>query len=109
MIWIKAVAAVLVVIGSAQAAATTDGQPNDAMLSFTACRKAIAEAAKPYTPLIIEATITGPIQRLFGGTRVTTLFVRIVYDRLGGHETRRAHVTCTVDSTGVVTIEPRSP
>ena len=77
--------------------------PNDAMLSFTACRKAISDGARPHDPIHIEMTMTGPVQRLSGGKRVAPLFVRIVYARQGGRETRKDHVVCTVDERGLAT------
>lgn len=77
--------------------------PNDAMLSFTACRKAISDGARPHDPVHIEMTMTGPVQRLSGGKRVAPLFVRIVYARQGGRETRKDHVVCTVNERGLAT------
>ena len=80
--------------------------PNDAMLSFTVCRKAISDGARPHDPVHIETTMTGPVQRLIGGKRVARLFVRIVYARQGGRETRKDRVVCTVDERGLATIAP---
>ena len=84
------------------ATVTAGGVPNDGMLSFTACQQWIEGSAKVYAPVAVETVITGPIQRPYGGKRIAPLFVRIVYDRHGGRETRKGHMDCTVDSNGNV-------
>ena len=117
MRWMEAVAVALLFVCPAQAAPEGRSQPitamlrfpNDAMLSFEACRRWIAESAKRYNPIVIETVVTGPIQRLAGGLRTSPLFVRIVYEREGGRETRKTRMTCTIDATGSVTDVAEQP
>jgi hypothetical protein len=99
MRWIKAAVLGLLFVGPAQADTS-----NPAMLAFTACRRAIFDAAQPNGAVVFEIVMTGPTRRLWTGETVVTLFVRIDYQRRGGREVRRAHVECTFGSTGAVTI-----
>jgi hypothetical protein len=111
MKWIKAVALALLSVEVAQGATIPERQPiaaslqfpDDGMLSFKACQRWIADSAKPYRPVVIETVITGPIQRLAEGVRIAPLFVRMVYEREGGRETRKSHIECTIDANGAVT------
>ena len=86
--------------GNPVASAIAEPPPNPAMATYNACSKAVAEWAEPYAPIAIETVITGPVERRLGGTRVARLFVRIVYDREGGPETRKEAIECTVDESG---------
>ena len=101
---IKAAIAGILLVGSAEAEPS-----NPAMLTFTACQKAIFDAAQPYDPLAFEILMTGPTRRLWTGETVATLFVRIDYNGRGGRETRRSHVECTLHLKGAVTITPLRP
>ena len=76
--------------------------PNERMLTFTACKQWIEDSAKPYAPVAVQTVMTGPVQRPYGGKRIATLFVRIVFDRHGGPETRKNHIECTIDANGKV-------
>jgi hypothetical protein len=68
--------------------------------TYAACREAISALALPHAATKIEVTMTGPVVWEADQRRTTTLFVRIVYDRRGGFETRKAHVKCTVGASG---------
>ncbi len=88
-------------------ASYTQTESYPAMATFAACRKAIGEWAKPFAPLNIAAVMVGPIERHLSGKRIAPLHVRIVYDREGGPETRKAELLCTVGPTGTVALMDR--
>ena len=93
--------------GDGTLAMTTSGEarPPGAMRTFAACRSAIETWAQPYSPVDLEITTVGPVQRPGGGKRVAPLFVRIVYDTEGGLETRKARLECTVDAADAVAVQ----
>ena len=88
-------------------AMTTPGEarPAGAMRTFAACRSAIETWARPYSPVDLDITTVGPVQRPGGGKRVAPLFVRIVYDTEGGLETRKARLECRVDAADTVAVQ----
>lgn len=65
-----------------------------------ACREGIIKAARAYDPVQIDVVGAGRVQRVQEGGQIAPLVVRIVYDHLGGYETRRARVSCYVDARG---------
>jgi hypothetical protein len=72
--------------------------------TYAACREAISALALPYAATKIEVTMTGPVVWEANQMRTATLFVRIVYDRRGGFETRKAHVKCIVGASGTTIV-----
>ena len=98
----SAVAADLPIAGASTApvASGVEVEPNSAMATYTACSTAIAQWAEPYAPLSIETVMAGPTENHLSGTRVARLFVRIVYNREGGPETRKDTIECTVGEDG---------
>jgi len=65
-----------------------------------ACREGIIKAARAYDPVQIDVAGAGRVQRVQEGGQIAPLVVRIVYDRQGGYETRKARVSCYVDARG---------
>ena len=65
-----------------------------------ACRAGIIKAARAYDPVQIDVVGAGRVQRVQEGGQIAPLVVRIVYDHLGGYETRRARVSCYLDARG---------
>jgi hypothetical protein len=69
---------------------------------ITACFNELRLAAIPYNPVSVHAVRAGHVRRTEDGGQIAPLWVRIVYDRQGGFETRRATVACRVDARGAV-------
>jgi hypothetical protein len=78
-------------------AAIISGQPKS---TYALCKEAISDLAQPHAPLEIQVIMTGPIEHMLDRQRSAKLFVRIVYDRMGGIETRKAHVECNITRSG---------
>lgn len=114
---ITAVAATLLLTGSAQAAdpittasilagqVRTYGDVSDADRQMVdACRAAIAQWAAQYDPVELDIAMTGPVQSRQAGDRTAALFVEIDYNRQAGIETRSARIECTVAPDGAVAV-----
>jgi hypothetical protein len=68
----------------------------------TACRDELILAAMPFAPVSIDVVSAGNVRRTKDG-QVAPLSVKIVYDRQGGYETRKAKISCRVNAQGAVT------
>jgi hypothetical protein len=108
MIWIKvaAVAVLLLGSGSADAQEASSAVPSaakgteylfgDPMATYHTCTAAVAMWAEQYSPISLTTVTAGPIEWHFSGERVAPLFVKVIYDTIGGPETRKETVECTV-------------
>jgi hypothetical protein len=72
------------------------------MATVAACRKGIVQGAMPYDPVQVDVFGIGSVRVLEGGGRAAPLYVRIVYARDGGHETRAANIECRINGAGAV-------
>jgi hypothetical protein len=70
--------------------------------TVAACRNGIIRGATPYSPVRVDAVSIGDVRQVRGGGQLAPLFVRIIYDRQGGYETREAQVSCQLDANGRV-------
>lgn len=110
MLPIKTAAAMLLLVGSANAAdpvVTYSAAPAERVM-VSACHEAIAQWAAQFDPIDVETSIIGPVQAQGRGDRMATLFVEIVYARQGGPEPRSATIDCTMDAGGAIAVAEAS-
>lgn len=119
MCQIKAVAATFLLFSSAHAAdlpmmttpaatGATYGVSRADRATVTACQRAIAQWAAQFNPIDVDTSLAGPIRGGAGQDRAARLFVRVVYERQGGPETRSATIDCTVSADGEVNVAEAS-
>ncbi|PSC05956.1 hypothetical protein SLNSH_06160 [Alsobacter soli] len=70
--------------------------------TVSACRAAVARAAKRYGAVAVEAVGSGERERAGQGW-VAPLRMRVLYARAGGYEVRQSAVRCRLDARGIVT------
>jgi hypothetical protein len=69
---------------------------------LVACRDTVAEVAEPYGMVDVSMSVQGEPRDLENGGLLAPMFTTITYDRLTGHETRRARIWCQLDDAGKV-------
>ncbi len=75
-----------------------EGTPNQVV---SACRDAVAAAARPYSVVSVDAASAGPARRRRGGV-TAPIEMRVIYSRWVGYEARQSQVNCRIDAAGRV-------